>query len=226
MTHTGDNFQDRSYAFTARNFVGRTRHISRAIDYMLGMWPAHRRLDPRRIGAFGHSAGGYTVLLSVGGVPTPGGAARFCAAHPEAWECQQIGQVRQDAAPAGEVPSGASAQDPRIRAAVIAAPAAIYNFSAGGLAKVTIPVQLWSADDDKITPPQWNTEVLRTALPRAPEFHAVPRAGHFAFVAPCGEALAKIATVLCSDPPTFDRVAFHRDFNRAVVTFFAGQLAP
>jgi predicted dienelactone hydrolase len=227
VTHTGDNYQDRSYAFTQRNFVGRARHIHRVIDYMLGMWPEHQRLDPKRIGAFGHSAGGFTVLLAIGGIPTVGGAVNFCAAHPEAWECRQMGQVRREAPPATEVASlvFVSAHDLRIRAAVIAAPAAIYNFPSDGLAQVTIPLQLWSAEDDKITPPQWNTEVLRTALPIAPEFHAVPGAGHFAFVAPCSEALASVATMLCSDPPGFDRVAFHRDFNRAVVTFFAAQLA-
>jgi predicted dienelactone hydrolase len=226
VTHTGDNYQDRSYAFTQQNFVGRARHIHRVIDYMLGTWPEHQRLDPKRVGAFGHSAGGFTVLLAIGGIPTFGGAVQFCAAHPEAWECRQIGQVRHEGPPPTEVTSLASAPDLHIRAAVIAAPAAIYNFSSGGLALVTIPLQLWSADDDKITPPQWNTEVLRTALPIAPEFRAVPGADHFAFVAPCSEALANVATLLCNDPPSFDRVAFHRDFNRAVVTFFSAQLAP
>ncbi len=58
-----------------------------------------------------------------------------------------------------------------------------------------------------------------------PEFRAVPGAGHFAFVAPCSEALANVSALLCTDPPGFDRVAFHRAFNRAVVIFFAAQLA-
>jgi len=49
-------------------------------------------------------------------------------------------------------------------------------------------------------------------------------AGHFAFVAPCSEALARVAASLCGNPPGFDRVAFHRDFNRSVVGFFVAQL--
>jgi len=224
VTHTGDNYRDRSYAFTQRNFAERARHIRQVIDYMLDTWPEHQRLDPKRIGAFGHSAGGFTVLLAVGGIRTVGRAAQFCAEHPEAWECRQIRQVQHDDSPSNDVTSFASAHDLRIRAAVIAAPAAVYNFTSNGLAQVSIPLQLWSASDDKITPPQWNTEVLRTMLPIAPEFRAVSGAGHFAFVAPCSDALANVAALLCGDPPGFDRVAFHRDFNRSVVAFFVAQL--
>jgi predicted dienelactone hydrolase len=190
VTHTGDNYGDRSDAFTLRNFEARARHIRQVIDYMLDTWPEHQRLDPKRVGAFGHSAGGFTVLLAVGGIPTLGGAAKFCAEHPEAWECRQIGKVQYDRRPSNDVISFASAHDVRIKAAVIAAPAAIYNFTSDGLSQLTVPLQLWSASDDKITPPQWNTERLRTMLPAAPEFRAVPGAGHFAFVAPCSDALA------------------------------------
>jgi len=49
-------------------------------------------------------------------------------------------------------------------------------------------------------------------------------AGHFAFLPPCGEALAKQVPQICIDAPGFDREAFHRDFNREVVGFF--QKAP
>jgi predicted dienelactone hydrolase len=192
---------------------------------MLSTWPEHQRLDPQRIGAFGHSAGGFTVLLVVGGIPSPGRVRQFCTEHPDAWECRQIGQVPQEPPPPSPEPSTAApGRDNRIKAAVIAAPAAIYNFTSDGLTPVTLPVQLWSAVDDEITPPQWNTEVLRTALPVAPEFWTVEGAGHFAFVAPCTPALARAAALLCSDPPGFDRVAFHRAFNSAVTRFFAARL--
>ena len=109
VTHTGDNYGDRSYAFTLRNFAGRARHIRQVIDYMLDTWPERQRLDQKRIGAFGHSAGGFTVLLAVGGIPTFGRAVQFCAQHPEAWECRQMGQVQYDRPPSNNVTSFASA---------------------------------------------------------------------------------------------------------------------
>jgi len=53
----------------------------------------------------------------------------------------------------------------------------------------------------------------------------VPNAGHFAFLAPCTLALAAVAPEICYDPEGFDRAAFHREFNPAVVTFFNGKLS-
>jgi hypothetical protein len=98
------------------------------------------------------------------------GAVQFCAAHPEAWECRQMRQVRHGGPAPTEVTSLASAHDPRIRAAVIAAPAAIYNFSSGGLAQVTIPLQLWSAEDDKITPRNGILRFFAQPCPLHPSF--------------------------------------------------------
>ena len=54
----------------------------------------------------------------------------------------------------------------------------------------------------------------------------MPLAGHFAFLAPCSEALAKIAPEICQDNAGFDRVAFHQQFNQALIDFFKTKLAP
>jgi predicted dienelactone hydrolase len=66
--------------------------------------------------------------------------------------------------------------------------------------------------------------MVRRELPRLPEQHVLPNADHFVFVAPCSEALAKVAPVLCQDASGFDRKAFHEKFNQAVVTFFSREL--
>ena len=50
--------------------------------------------------------------------------------------------------------------------------------------------------------------------------------GHFAFLAPCSVELAAAIPRICTvTPAEFDRAAFHREFNAAVVRFFRGQLA-
>jgi predicted dienelactone hydrolase len=36
--------------------------------------------------------------------------------------------------------------------------------------------------------------------------------------------LAEQVKEICDDPPGFDRTAFHRDFNAAIVAFFRKQL--
>ncbi len=112
----------------------------------------------------------------------------------------------------------------RIRAAVIAAPAASYLFGAGGLDRVTIPVQLWRADNDSQAPDAWNSAIVRDGLPSTTEIHVVPHADHFAFLPPCSDALKQVASSICTDPPDFDRAAFHKEFNRKVVAFFSQTL--
>jgi predicted dienelactone hydrolase len=59
-----------------------------------------------------------------------------------------------------------------------------------------------------------------------PEYHVVPNAGHFVFLAPCTPALANAAPEGCRDPAGFDRAAFHSEFNNAVVAFFKANLRP
>jgi hypothetical protein len=54
--------------------------------------------------------------------------------------------------------------------------------------------------------------------------HVVPSAGHYVFLAPCSEALAKAVPLICEDPPTVNRTASHRDFDRAVTAFFRAEL--
>jgi len=226
VTHTGDNWRDHAYSFTPRNFIERPRHISRVIDFMLGSWDGHDHFDPARIGMFGHSAGGATSLITVGGNPDLDLGAPFCRDHPDVWDCRGV-KARPEPAPTSVAEADRKPpewhHDPRIKAAAIAAPAIGYMFK-DGLAAVTVPVQLWRAENDRITPNQWNADVVEAALPKPPEDHLVALAGHFDFLAPCSAALAERAPEICQDPPGFDRTAFHRDFNAAVVASFRKQL--
>jgi predicted dienelactone hydrolase len=228
MSHTGDNYKDRTYSFSPRNFADRARHVSRVIDFMLNTWSGRDRLDPAQIGIFGHSAGGATALITIGGTPDFDLASEFCADHPDAWDCQR---VRERAATASASSSDSPSpplswtHDPRLKAAVIAAPAIGYLFNKDGLSGVTAPVQLWRAEDDKITPNQWSADVILHALPEPPDDHLVANADHFDFLAPCNEALANVAPAVCESAPGFDRAVFHQDINQALIAFFTTQLS-
>jgi predicted dienelactone hydrolase len=79
---------------------------------------------------------------------------------------------------------------------------------------------------DEIVPHPRNAQNVYDGLTTKPEYHVVPNAGHFAFLAPCTPALAKVAPESCRDPAVFDRAAFHREFNSAVVAFFNAKLHP
>jgi len=225
LSHTGDNYKDHGDSFTRRNFVDRPRHISRVIDFMLQAWDGRADLDAARIGMFGHSAGGATALIVLGGEPDLALAVKFCQDHPDEWACTQTKQAATTASWTGAAPPR-WLHDSRVKAAAIAAPALGYAFTKDGLAAVTAPIQLWRAENDKITPNRFSADVVKDALPNPPDDHLVPLAGHYDFLAPCSEALAKVAPEVCQDPPDFDRAAFHQEFNKSLVAFFKARLAP
>ncbi len=214
VTHTGDNYADQSRSVF---IMDRPKHISRVIDHMLSSWESRAALDPARIGMFGFSAGGFTTLVSIGGRPDFSRLGPNCRDYPEDFACMLIAKRGLPAvAPVDAIP----AQDERIKAAVVVAPAIGFTFSPERLKNVKIPVQLWRAEDDTILPHPRYAEAVRLALPKAPEYHVVNKAGHFDFLAPCSTALADIAPAICESAPGFDRSAFHRHFNGAVVKFF------
>ena len=223
-SHTGDNYKDRSYSFNRRSFTSRAQQVAHIIDFMLNGWGGHDHLDPARIGVFGHSAGGATALIALGGTPEMDRTVQHCKDHPEAWDCLQI-KLKAGNPPSGPKEEPKWTHDPRLKAAAIAAPAIGYAFTTEGLAPVTAPVQLWRAEDDRITTNVLNADIVKARLPKPPEDHLVAKAGHFAFLAPCSEALAAIAKEICTDTAGFDRAAFHQELNQALIAFFKTQFA-
>jgi predicted dienelactone hydrolase len=85
-------------------------------------------------------------------------------------------------------------------------------------------MQLWRPAEDELLPHPYYAQAVYDGLSIKPDYHVVPNAGHFVFVPPCSESLAKTLPEVCRDPPGFDRVAFHQEFNTAVVAFFKAKL--
>lgn len=225
LTHSGDNYHDQSHSLEDWD---RPRQVSRVLDFMLQSWPGHNQIDATRIGMFGFSAGGFTTLALVGGVADFRKIGPHCIEHPGEWACQRISAARDTNALPTSPPSlteFALLYDPRIRAAVVAAPALGYTFAPSGLDRVRVPVQLWRAEQDHVLPDPDFAEAVRKALPNAPEYHVVNNADHFDFLAPCSSELARRVPEICADPAGFDRTGFHVEFDRDVVRFFAAQLA-
>lgn len=217
VTHTGDNYADQSRS----TFVmDRPRHVSRVLDHMLGTWPGRAVIDPARIGMFGFSSGAFTTLASIGGVPDFKKVGPLCAQHPGDYACGLVAKSGGNI-PTMETYGTKGAADPRIKAAVVAAPALGFTFSPDGLKNVKVPVQLWRAENDMVVPHPRYAEAVRLALPQPPEYRVVANAGHFDFLAPCSSALASIAPPICSSAAGFDRAKFHTELNAAVVGFLA-----
>ena len=215
VTHTGDNHADQSRSL---DVMDRPRQISRVIDHMLSTWDGHATIDPARIGMFGFSAGGFTTLVSIGGIPDFSTVGPMCRQYPGDFACQLIAKSSSNIAVPLTTPT-ARAADPRIKAAVVTAPALGFTFSPDGLKNVKVPVQLWRADNDVILPHPRYAEAVRLALPETPDYHVVPNAGHFDFLVPCSSALASMAPAICASAVGFDRAAFHASFDAAVLRF-------
>jgi predicted dienelactone hydrolase len=218
LEHTGDNYHDES---RATDMALRPRELHVLTDYMVAAWPSHALIDPQRIGAFGFSSGGFTVLVAGGGEPDLTLVAPHCVDHPRFYDCQLLAAHPISAQTIAAIKW---VHDPRLKAIVVAAPALGYTFAPDGLKNVTAKIDLWRDEDEHILPSPYYAEVVRTTLPTSPAYHVVPHADHFDFLAPCTEALAKVAPFICKSEPGFDRSAFHSAFDAEVVAFFKDQL--
>ena len=220
LTHTGDNWRDQS---RATDVVGRTRQLSALIDYLLTQWEGRASIDAGRIGAFGFSAGGFTVLAAAGGNPDLSRLMDHCRANPRFYDCRLIGQHPETVQAASDQPPQFT-HDTRVKALVVAAPALGFTFTREGLSGVTQPIQLWQAGSDQILPAPFYAEPVRDNLPTPPEYHRIDGAGHFDFLPPCSPELAAAAPMICAPTPGFDRAAFHDRLNAEVVRFFEAEL--
>ena len=222
VSHAGDTYDDQSQVL---RIWRRPAQLRRLVSYMLEEWPHHGQLDANRVGAFGFSNGGFTVLVAAGGVPDLGKIGPYCAAHMDHDLCRALKQGNVDLdLIAREAPANAWTPDLRIKAIVAAAPAFGFTFSREGLKDVHIPIELWRAAEDRHQPNPGYEEAVRLALPHPPEYHVIAGAGHYDFLPPCGARLAAINPAICADPTGFDRPAFHSAFNTGVVRFFRANL--
>ncbi|HZH44813.1 MAG TPA: dienelactone hydrolase family protein [Lysobacter sp.] len=219
-THAGDNYADPSRQSSPELFSQRAGQMRATLDYVLKTWAGAAHVDGRRVGAYGLSAGGFTVLTLAGGVPNMGIIPAHCARTPE-FICKVLAHVKS---PLLRTASGAGTfgADERVRAAVVAAPGLGFTFANGGLANVGIPVQVWSGTLDDSVPFATNTKVVLEGLGSRAEGHVVQGAAHLSFLAPCG--LLKPPGP-CSDPAGFDRAAAHASMNAKVIRFFNHHLA-
>ena len=214
VNHPGDTASDPSRSEQLAIFVERPNHIRRLIDFMLGASALAPNIDGDHIAFFGFSRGGYTGLVLIGARPDWANATEFCRESPPAI-CRHVFKK--------EFPAELPTPDPRIKTAVIVDPLAAF-FTASSFDAVAVPIQLWASEygGDGVLP--HSVDIVNEGVRSQHEYHVVPNAGHFSFVAPCAAALAEAAPEICTDATGFDRLAFHRQFNGGVLAFLRKHL--
>ena len=222
LRHPGDNWQDNSMLAKSpeRFFDERPRQASRVIDALLAdaRWKDRIASDAKgpRIGAVGHSAGGYTVLALAGARPDLARIASHCKAD-RAADPIFCGMGPQGAAPAAAGPAPDLA-DRRVRAVAALAPAAAV-LSADSLAAVRIPTALYAGELDRFLVPRFHADWVAMNLPGV-QAHRVANAGHFAFMDTPSMAINSPDGDIGANPAGFDRAAFLKQLAPELSAFF------
>ncbi len=216
LTHPGDNFQDLGGYLGAQQLLGRPHHMNLLQEYVLGTHKYGSIIDRSRLAAVGFAEGAYTITVLMGGRPDFGRFAEHARWNPEDpillphWELT-MNTLREQEPPEYEVP---------IVSAVLMAPAFGFLFDRHRLRRVPAQVRLYRAEMDNLLRPDTHVEPYLRSLPLVPEYRIVKGAGHYAFLAPCPEALIEEDPDICRDRPGFDRIAFHERLNDQILDYF------
>lgn len=226
LRHPGDNWQDGSLRqSTLEHYAtARPQQASRVIDALLNDpdWKDRIASDAKgpRVGAVGHSAGGYTVLALAGGRLDPLRYDAHCKAEraQDPVFCNTGNARTAAAADAAAAPAIAPLTDARVRAVVAMAPMGAL-FTAASLGQIRIPVAVYEAQLDRFLVPRFHAEWVAANIPGV-EMHRVPNAWHFAFSDAPTMPIPSEDGDIGANPPGFDRAAYLGQLQRELPAFF------
>ena len=222
--HAGDYWRDGRLSGTSANWRRRPQQLRAVLDRLLGDAEVGPHIDPARIGAIGHSAGGYSVLALIGGRPDLAALALHCTTR-RAQDPGFCAYGRPEAeAVAGTMPDLSDLSDPRVRAVVAVAPVGAL-FGADAFAGVRAPAQLHRLGADRVLRKPWHAENIAALMGDRASLVAHPEAHHFAFISPFPAALAGQVGEAARDPAGFDRRAFLSRIDGQIVRLLDEALA-
>ncbi|EQA38544.1 alpha/beta hydrolase family protein [Leptospira inadai serovar Lyme str. 10] len=113
--------------------------------------------------------------------------------------------------------------DPRVKAIVLMAPGAGWFMNS--LGTVTVPILIFMAEHDPITP-SWNAEVVLNSVPDRSHvtLRTIKNAGHFSFLSPFPTAMKNPNFRPSIDPEGFDREQFHKQLPVDILDFLNDKL--
>jgi predicted dienelactone hydrolase len=212
VAHPRDNYNDKSGSFGDAELVERSQHVTALIDGILSDTLLASRIDPSKIGIVGHSAGGYTALLSVGGRPD---YTQFTGNR-----CRRGPSQPPDGPRFKHDPAAAPVADPRIRAAAAMAPGFGCLFDRDGVSAIHVPVRFYQADDDEVLQRGFNATAFAELFTPPAEVVHFANAGHFVFLNTCPLIMSLVARDICRDPSPTNRDAVHQKLIDDLGQFF------
>jgi predicted dienelactone hydrolase len=203
---------------TVSRFGDRTRDINAALDFLISKSAYARHIDPQRVGALGHSAGGATVLMLAGAGFSMADMRAYCAqARATDKGCQYpVGAPSSDQVP---VPSSTP-----IKAFVVMDPAAGPGFAEEGLRTLKTPALVIGSVDDDFLPFLAHAGRVGDALGSAETVRLAGGEGHFVYVDRCTLPVVVLGVKLCIDRDGVDRGVTHAKLVPQILSFFDRRL--
>ena len=218
--HAGDSWRDDRFSGTSTNWQRRPRQMRAVLNRLLADPEFGRRIDPARIGAVGHSAGGYTVLALIGARADLRLLAQHCTVHIEG-DPRFCGYGRPEGRIGGRLPD---LSDPRIRAVVAVAPVGAL-FGEESFENASRSAQIHRLGADRILRRPWHADNIVKLMGSSAKLVVHPKAHHFAFISPFPDALLDEVGAPAHDPAGFDRNAFLSRIDGLIVGFFEDVLS-
>jgi len=167
-------------------------------------------IDAEKIGAIGHSKGGYSVLALAGARTNRQQMSHYCQAMPQMPDCQFYYRDGVRLENTNDQRLAASYRDPRVKWVIALDPGMSYVLTRSSLDTIKIPLLTIAADYFIRATGKMNLGVDRLKLPLI----TVPDAGHFDFLPLCqpnaAAILAEEGEAFICETPTMQREAIHQ----------------
>ena len=237
--HRADNYQDDSNP-GPDSWKLRPAEISRAIDAVAREARFAPLLHLDKVGAYGMSAGGHTVLTLAGGKWSPALFLHHCEAHLEEDFQSCVGLfTRLTGGPLDGIKKWLALAvlrhrfsdnalqahgDPRIAAVVAGVPSSA-DFDMSSFESPRVPLGLVTARQDQWLHPRFHSDRVLAACKRCVVVADLPTAGHGALLSPLPPGLTGLLGDMLNDPPGFDRREMG-EVDRKIAAFFVKNLLP
>ncbi len=199
----------------------RPQDLTAVLDHLADDAAWSSRIDWARIGAAGHSVGGYTVLAAAGARYNFHNARRGCARHVDDPTCQAVKGF--DFSQIDYTHSRDDYSDPRIRAVIAFAPAVGEAADPPSARSVAIPVMVVGSVRDKLA--LYETHAQRWASLIGAELVRLDEGNHYTYVTPCNWLGRLIDVPACRSNPGLDKRAAQAHLSAVSVRFFSRHLS-
>ena len=225
VSHFGESpvfGQDTIKPANVSHFGDRTRDINAGLDFLFTKSAYAAQVDPARLGALGHSAGGATVLMLAGVQFLGPDLFAYCGPARATGDKGCLYPVD----PAASSPAQAPVTSSRpIRALVAIDPAAGPGFTEGSLRSLKTPALVIGSADDDFLPFPAHAGRVASMLGSAELVKLDGGEGHFVYVDRCSLPINVMGVQLCSDRPGVDRDAVHAKLVPLIEAFLDKALA-